>query len=248
MPAQKELHYFVDTLNWRRGSPWYEDHFREAMACQVVGEASPSYTNFPQWEGVPRRIKHLLPEVRLIYVLRDPIDRMKSHYRHEMIMGREHSSPDTAFATNSSYFFRSCYFLQLEQYFECFRRDQVFMLTTDSLKTRRDQVLQELFSFLGVAPVDLSEQLDLTFHRSADKKRRRRGVAALASSSVYYHLASRAPPSVKTPLRRLTYRRVDVPEVHLSPSIESELREAFRHDVGKLAAHMPEDFDGWGLL
>src|SRR5215211_9390855 len=79
MPEIKELNFFNPLRNWRRGVEWYEEQF-EGIPDSVVaiGEASTSYTKFPWIREVPARITSVLGEIRLIYVVRDPIERMQS--------------------------------------------------------------------------------------------------------------------------------------------------------------------------
>ena len=88
MPSIKELDFFVAGGNWGRGLHWYQKQFAGAGPGAVaVGEASTMYTKYPSVDGVPERIAAHLPEVRLVYVVRDPIDRIRSHYRHRVAVG-----------------------------------------------------------------------------------------------------------------------------------------------------------------
>jgi hypothetical protein len=87
---RKEVHYF--DLNYERGLSWYRAHFPlEANTDDqvVTGEASPYYLDHPH---VPRRVSGALPSVKLIAVLRDPVERAFSHYRHNVSMRRESRS------------------------------------------------------------------------------------------------------------------------------------------------------------
>src|SRR5205809_4164499 len=82
MSRPKELNFFVAELNWPLGPDWYATHF-DAHAA-VRGESSPHYTNRPRFEGVAERMRDLIADARLIYMVRDPIDRMLSHYLHNV--------------------------------------------------------------------------------------------------------------------------------------------------------------------
>ena len=83
MSRPKELNFFVAELNWPLGRDWYAAHFDPK--APVRGESSPHYTNSPAFAGVADRMRDILGEaVRLIYVVRDPIDRMLSHYLHNV--------------------------------------------------------------------------------------------------------------------------------------------------------------------
>lgn len=91
---RKEVHYF--DWSYGRGLDWYRAHFptrayrtlKTAVSSRrlLVGEASPYYLFHPH---VPGRVKALLPDVRLIVLLRDPVDRTVSAYQHQMRKGRE---------------------------------------------------------------------------------------------------------------------------------------------------------------
>ena len=88
MSRPKDLNFFVRELNWELGPEWYASHFDRASP--VRGETSPHYTNLPRFEGVAERMRELLgAETRIIYVVRDPIERMLSHYLHNVGGGYE---------------------------------------------------------------------------------------------------------------------------------------------------------------
>lgn len=83
----KEPHFF--SREWGRGVDWYTGLFAGAPPERLVGEASASYTSPEHAAVVVDRITELLPEVRLICLLRHPIERLRSHVRHEIQRGRE---------------------------------------------------------------------------------------------------------------------------------------------------------------
>ena len=64
----KEIHFF--SLHWQKGKDWYFSHFNDATDNQVCGEFTPYYLYHPE---APQRICSLLPEVKNIILLRDPV-------------------------------------------------------------------------------------------------------------------------------------------------------------------------------
>lgn len=88
----KEVHFFDDYDRYhKRGEMWYRSHFpllghRPSVR---VGEATPSYLFNP---AAPRRVAELIPNVRLIVLLRDPVDRAYSQYKHTRRVGEENLS------------------------------------------------------------------------------------------------------------------------------------------------------------
>lgn len=90
----KEVHYFNHAGNYARGPSWYRRHFRDAGGADAIGEKTPSYlwvtgerrrTHLPH---VHRRIHALLPDARLIAILREPVARAVSSARHHIRVGR----------------------------------------------------------------------------------------------------------------------------------------------------------------
>ena len=68
MSAEKELNFFVEEKNWPRGIAWYESQFDPD--APVRGESSPTYTAYPEYHGVPERIRSVVPDAKLIYLVR----------------------------------------------------------------------------------------------------------------------------------------------------------------------------------
>ncbi|MGC4020653.1 MAG: sulfotransferase domain-containing protein [Cyclobacteriaceae bacterium] len=87
MSVQKELDFFVEQKNWKLGIDWYKKQF--PVSTIAIGESSPNYTKSLIFGNVPDKIKSILPDVKLIYILRDPIKRLVSHYSHQYIDRRE---------------------------------------------------------------------------------------------------------------------------------------------------------------
>lgn len=152
MPRCKELDYFVSEKNWDRGGAWYERQFAEAPEdARALGEASTNYSKYPTFQGVPERIRGVLPQVKLVYIVRDPLARLRSHVAHRMEEGGESLSMAEAAMDQHM---RSCsnYALQLQQYLRFFSRDQVLVVVSERLRVQREAALSEVFSFLDVAP------------------------------------------------------------------------------------------------
>src|SRR5207302_1555331 len=150
MTEVKEPDYFAEELNWSRGLRWYTELFREAGIALAVGEASTSYSKFPTHRGVPARIATVVPEARIIYVIRQPIERMKSQYLHEVLTGEESDPVEKALLTKPRYLAYSSYGMQISEYLKCFPREHVLVVTSEVLRSERERTLERVCSFLGV--------------------------------------------------------------------------------------------------
>lgn len=87
MSREKELNFFIKERNWYKGIEWYKSNF--TTKAMIYGESSPNYTNYPFFMGVPERMCSVVPEAKLIYIVRDPIDRVISHYVHNYANSHE---------------------------------------------------------------------------------------------------------------------------------------------------------------
>jgi hypothetical protein len=87
-----EPHYFTAERRWKLGQAWYENLFKEAGSAVAVAEKSASYSRYPLYQGVPDRIAALVPDIRIVYLVRHPLQRMRSEYLHRLLNGKESRS------------------------------------------------------------------------------------------------------------------------------------------------------------
>ena len=88
MATPKELDFFSN--HWDCGSELYEQFFDHAGdAVRPRRAASPRYSRAPKYPNVPKRIASLNPDLRLIYILRQPVERIRSMYAHWFAEGHE---------------------------------------------------------------------------------------------------------------------------------------------------------------
>jgi len=169
-PSFKEVSFF--DRHYTRGERWYRAHL-PVRRRGLVGEASPSYLFHPL---APERVARMLPDARLIALLRNPVDRAFSHYQHEVALGREQLSFADALAReqermdgelehmlrdpvyfshawwNYTYAARGRYAEQLERWFAAFPREQLLVLLTDDLAADTAGTYRRVLDFLNVDP------------------------------------------------------------------------------------------------
>jgi Sulfotransferase domain len=171
-PSIKEIHYFDHSHP--RGWGWYLAHFPANGDGDITGEATPYYLFHPL---VPQRVAEALPDVRLIALLRNPVDRAISHHNHELADSYEDLPLEEAveceeerlrgeedrmvadpryrsFAhQHHSYLARGRYAEQLERWFEHFDRDRLLVLSAEDLFEEPRNCVEEAQRFLGLEPV-----------------------------------------------------------------------------------------------
>lgn len=151
MSRDKETDFFVAEKNWSRGQPWYENQFTRPDA--IRGEASPNYTKSRDFAGVPARMASMCPEIKLIYILRDPVIRAQSQYSHSVVMGALQPDLD-GFEDSHEYAHildASLYAEQLASYLEHFPRDAILVLDFDDLVRDPQGVMDQITQHIGVS-------------------------------------------------------------------------------------------------
>jgi hypothetical protein len=170
MSRPKELNFFIAERNWPRGIEWYARHFDPG--APIRGEASPNYTAYPQHMGVPGRMAQVVPDAKLIYIVRDPLDRIAAHWVHNYAKRRERGGvAETITHPNTSYLSRSRYFMQINRFLEHYPIEQVLVVDQDDLRDDRAQTLRDIFRFCGADPAFRHPKFDQIRHSSARKRR-----------------------------------------------------------------------------
>jgi hypothetical protein len=165
---KKELNYFSKHYNTKECLLSYQRQFEEARNAIAIGESSNSYTRHPILPNVPARIAAILPNVRMIYLIRDPMLRMESHYRHRLITGREWREADEAIRSDPKYVVASLYGQQLQAYYHYFRREQFLLIRSEELfGNNAKEHLDKILEFLGVDSNStiLCRELNITAER-----------------------------------------------------------------------------------
>lgn len=147
VPKVKELHFFSYPYVYQKGNEWYESFFDSASSETVIGEVCPSYISFP---NVPERIHQYNPNMKLIFVLRNPIQRAYSHYCMGMKQGKLDFDIDSHLNHESNYVQLGLYYQQITRFLQYFSLDHLKIITFDELKTTPQATLKEIYTYLNV--------------------------------------------------------------------------------------------------
>jgi hypothetical protein len=156
----KEVHFF--DLHFDEGLDWYAGHFPDAEGASAIGEATPDYLYHPD---AVARIGATLSDVKLIVMLRNPIDRAYSHYWHNRSRGRETLEFEEAITAEPmrlttgpeprrifSYLDKGRYVPQLERLYASVASDRVFVRTFEELERTPETVYADVCRFVGIDP------------------------------------------------------------------------------------------------
>lgn len=203
----KEPHSLCyDAVLTARGRRRYAAYFSHVRPGQICGEASTGYTRFPQFTGAAERaVKTLGPEIRLLYIVRDPVDRAVSQHHHSYGDGDMPASIDEAVASDERLIAFSRYGMQLEPWLQHFDRDRLMILVFEEYMSERRQGAAAAERFLGVDPrpelVDPEAR-----HNAAESRHAVPGpLRAITRSEMYSRIGRRWIPAT---VRRTLARRL----------------------------------------
>jgi hypothetical protein len=225
-----EPNFFIAEHNWGRGRGWYESLFDGAGGAAAIGECSPSYTWAHTYRGVPERMAQLVPRARLVYVVRDPIARMRSMYMHQVSAGRERRPAEMALL-DDRYLGPSRYGFQLAAFLDHFDRSQVLVIASEVLRDEPREALSAVFNHLAVDPAAADLETRHQDHRSTDKPvPRLHDLPWLPRRQVQLH--PRWRPDQRTGLARLlTTRPARAGDSAISPELRDRLAERLAPDL-----------------
>jgi len=188
IPAlRKEIHFF--DIKYSKGISWYQSQFmqnyiycvlrkKKKFRDSISGEASPYYIYHPQ---VPKRISKIIPNIKLIILLRDPVERAISHYHHERKLGVEHLSFEDAIKEEQkrleaeskkiledenyysfnhqhfSYLDRGIYIKQLVRWEKFFPNEQILILSSEEFYSEPKKICKRVFDFLNLENYSLDK-------------------------------------------------------------------------------------------
>ena len=235
----KEPNFFSDDAVWAQGFGWYASLFRDAPPGALCGESSTHYTKRPTFPHVVRRMAAALPHVKLVYVMRHPLERLVSHYVHEQTVGRldEGVDVDEALEACPELVDYGRYAYQLEPYIEAFGAVRVLPVFFDRLVRHSQEEFERIGRFLGMADRPVWDHTMAP--QNAGRERLRPSVVreALVTAPLLTPLRQRLIPRRLTAPLKALWRAHPAP-VTLPPATVARLRGIFDADLARLGEWM----------
>ncbi len=247
LSREKETDFFLAERNFARGVDWYFSQF--SAGAQVCGEASPNYTKYSEFPGVPERIFKTSPNAKLVYIVRDPVDRFLSQYLHHLTTGEVRIPQHEILKSEAGRNYLACsrYYQQMVQYLRFYPQDRIFVASFDELCDAPQALLRRLFAFLGVDSEVTIEDLGRVYNQRSELEGLPAWYFQARRSPFLRAMKHRLPPSVqsglKEQLRRWPQRQIPVIDEELRASLRGLLRE----DVSRFRQVTGIPFDSWSL-
>lgn len=241
MAEPKEPNFFSDDDQYRRGADWYLNLFAAAPEGALCGESSTHYTKLPDYPETIPRMKALLPHVRLVYVMRHPVDRLVSHYIHQWTQNVIRCDINDALDGYPELISYGRYSYQLEPYFEAYGKASVLPVFFAAVQQQPQRELERIARFIGyVGTAAWKEELGAQ-NVSAKRLRRFRGYRLIVTSRPMASLRRNlVPQSVRDMVKaRLTMKQRPALDV----SNLARLEAIFDEDLRRLSEWLDVDLN-----
>jgi len=231
---------------------WYQGLFEGLTdSVKAIGEGSQAYTMRPAAEDwpVPSRIAHAVPGAKLIYIVRNPIDRLVSNWK---MMAREKPEVFADFnrdivdpAHRRLFVDRSKYWFQISAYREFFPDAQIKIVFFEDFIAHPNEVLGNCTRFLGVE--DKSDWEGVEKPRNAAPAYRERPLlSAIANFPGLRAALRRLPPALRIAARPIGWQSVN-PDIRVKPSVNDSLVSELEEDMQRFLAYAGKPANFWTL-
>lgn len=245
MARMKETDYFIPSRNHARGPEWYRGQFRPD--CRIRGDVSPNYTKARDFPGVPELMARIVPGIRLVYLVRDPVRRAMSQYRHSWLMGGIRETPVEIAGTPEyvSILEASCYARQLDGYLRHFRQDQILVVDLDDLLSAPQPALDRILAHVGAAPMAVPDLGSL--NRSDELARVPGPLLRLAHGPLRPVLTAALGGRARGQLRRMLAWGPRRAPPEFPAALEERMRDELAGDAARLRRMTGQGFARWSV-
>jgi hypothetical protein len=241
LPEDKEPAFFSRDERWQRGLGEYATLFAQLPAGRLTGEASVHYSDPAVAERAARRLQTIVPEAKLIFLARDPVERLRSHYRHQVQRGREKRPMLAALSEPDSPYVRCSHYQRaLEPWVARFGRERLLIVEFERLVSESEQTWQGVLQFLGLSPIGRPKEA----HNVTANKRGFSGPMRHVYDLRLARYVPRVPRPLRTVLKPLAFRGGDAYDALLSSSrdpVPPDVSQALVDDYARVRA-------AWGPL
>jgi len=250
----KEIHYFSRFFS--KKLTWYYRHFTRVKHNQIIGENSNTYLASKE---VPLRIKKLIPQVKLIVSLRNPVERAYSDYCMNFEKGwvsadiGAYMDPHIHnLKMDIPFLYRGLYAKHLNRYFRYFEKSQIKILLYDDLVRNKQKFIKNVYEFLGVniqkLPVNINTPVNIRRLRTYPKWFKS-FLSVIETISVkipytYFFLRGLSSRSLIRKIKEaMVFRSMEYPP--LSDELKRKLIDFFKPDIRELESLIDRDLSNW---
>jgi hypothetical protein len=254
MSELKEPGFFVEEIAWHKGFDWYASLFAAASDELYIGESSTDYTKLPFYKGVPEKIQAFNPDSKFIYIVRNPFERLISHYWHavrHVSTGGEKKDLYSACMQNIEFISFSLYADQIRPYIDLFGLEKIFITSFEQMIQNPAKCVNEIWHWLGLEG-EAEEEFNKRWNAKPEKIIGASGpefLNRLRYSKTWDKLAPFVPKGLRNRASAMTEVEVNVSaqEKH-KDKLRAEVIPRLREQVDEFQALTGKDFGSFWKL
>jgi hypothetical protein len=240
----KEPGYFHQTAAWQTNLAEYHRLY-EPVNGQLCGEASTFYTFLPEWRGTHERLHAYNPALKLIYIMRQPVERIISNYAHELVRGAIKAPPEQVVFADPGYVNRSRYGVQIRPYLELFKREQLLLLVFEEYTKDQAGTLRQIAHFLNIAPDGYATEETTHAHKTTGEPYLKfEGLRNFVRSPWFQAVRTHIPAGLRKPVKRALSNTI-TEKPNFSPELKRDLWRLVEDDVGVVEELLGRRLDLW---
>ncbi|MDJ0702678.1 MAG: sulfotransferase domain-containing protein [Leptolyngbyaceae cyanobacterium MO_188.B28] len=246
---RKEAFYFSDDDKFSRGFEWYQDLWDwDSNVHKIALEASVDYTRIPYFPNVAERISALEGQAnfKFIYLMRNPLDRIESHYTHGRAAGWAVTNQPLSEEIGSELLAPSQYARQLEEYYKRFPHENILLLNFEELKLEPHGLLKRVCEFLDIDQDFEFQGLDQVHNANRQRIADERLWRSLRQIKQLRLLANRLSSQQKKAIYGLFGRKLKG-NTKLTPEQRGFILQELKEDLRRLKVEYGFDVGSWGI-
>ena len=244
-PLDKKIH-----IAHVRTFQQYVQLYRNVTNQKAIGEVSNSYLYLP---NTATTIKQVLPDVKIVMILRNPVERLYSQYLMNLKLGKiierdllkeiasDQAKPIKGWGVSHLYLEVGNYYEQVKRYYDNFPAQNIKVILFDDFKKDAAGTMRDLFHFLGV---DENFALDMSQrYNEAGMPRFGKLNYWLTQIGVYGLVKKIFSPELKEKIKSIIYTKDNIPKI--TPQEKTHLQNYYRNDIEALAKLLNRDLSAW---
>ncbi|MEL6475110.1 MAG: sulfotransferase [Pseudomonadota bacterium] len=247
VPRMKETDFFKDDVRFCKGEAWLRKQFSGFDKPTV--DISPNYTKRDTFPGVAERIRAFQPAARFVYIVRDPVTRAVSQYKHMSAMGRTVPAPEDMLSDPHGQHIlnTSRYAYQLAPFLEYWPIDDILVLDFDHLVNDPAAALRTVYDFFQIEAAE-NDPVSLQANTSEDLQKLPSWWGAFRRSSLGEFIRARAPRTAVARAKSMVSTSVPkTTEPAFADETLADIASALRADADSFRQLTGQSFPLWSV-
>ena len=249
-PCRKKETFFFSAPCWSKGFDWYQSLWEDWNPNQhkIALEGSVDYTRIPTYTNAAERIFSLKDRAnfKFIYIMRNPIDRIESHYTHGLAAGWQEIEKSGSKTIDRDLIVPSLYAMQIAEYYKRFPAENILLLNFDDLKTNPKDLLKQVCQFLEIDPNYEFEAINKVHNANKQRLVNESLWRRLKKVSFFRFFARKISKKQKAKIYGLLGKKIQK-NVKLSPEQKQYIWKELAEDLKNLERKYGFDVGRWGI-